>query len=174
MTLELPKFRFHPDPIGNRVIKESDAVCSVCEKKTGYIYTGPFFAREYNLFCPWCLANGDAAKKFDGFFQYAGDVPDVPEEERQELICRTPTYVAWQNPLWLYHCNSPCAFIGYVLWNDIKDKLDRFIDLERDSQQSVGWNRDLLSRRFHEAFSVQGYLFECLHCHGYLLHMDRD
>jgi len=194
MQKEFPKFRFHPNPIANYVIKESDTECPVCHQKTGYGYSVPFYTTaDVENLCPWCIANGEAAKKYNGEFQgtetietampqfdengqYCGhSKPQIPEDELDELIHRTPGYFAWQQEEWLVHCNSPCAFIGYVGWNEIKDQLDRFIDIEKDCQRfNDKWGITELSENLFNGSSCQGYLFECIHCHGYRLCMDYD
>jgi len=173
---ELPKFRFHIDPIGNKVIVESEAECPICNQKTGYAYAGPFFSVEdVENICPWCIANGEAAKKYKGSFQDDESIEsEISEEELHELIHRTPGYCGWQQEQWLVHCNSPCTFVGYVGWNEIKDQLDRFIDIEEDCRQFNGMEIEQLSEYLVERGACQGYLFECTHCHGYRLYIDVD
>ena len=171
----LPFFRFHPDPIDTESIVESDAECSVCKRKTGYIYEGPFYCIRGGRICPWCIASGKAAAKYDGEFQDIYHVESgIPENELDELVHRTPGYSGWQQERWLVHCGSPCAFIGYVFWDDIEDQLGQFIDIEKDCEQHWGWDIDTLSSRLREGFSYQGYLFKCIHCGGYRLHIDCD
>ncbi|MCL2744767.1 MAG: CbrC family protein [Planctomycetaceae bacterium] len=174
MSIEFPKFRFHPDPIGSEVIKKSDAECPVCNQKTGYAYVGPFYAVEdVENICPWCIANGEAAKKYDGSFQDDYCIEsEISKYELHELIHLTPGYQGWQQERWLVHCGSPCAFIGYVGWNGIKEQLDRFIDIENDCQQYNGLEVKELSEYLFDGGSCQGYLFECIHCNGYRLCID--
>jgi len=181
MKKELPKFRFHPDPIRTEAFKENmDHVeCSVCNKQEEYIYTQSFYSMaEVNGICPWCIASGQAAEKFDGTFQDGAIGPgiesEISEDELDELIHRTPGYVSWQGERWLVHCGLPCAFVGYVLWDEIKDHLDRFIDLEEDSQTAHGFGVSDLPEYLVKDGHCQGYLFECIHCHGYRLHLDTD
>ncbi len=80
-----------------------------------------------------------------------------------ELVTRTPGYRGWQQELWLAHCNEPCAFIGYVGWDEIKDRLDEFVSLENDIAE-YGFSIDELSRYLRNNGDCQGYLFQCLHC----------
>jgi len=48
--------------------------------------------------CPWCIADGTAAQRFDAQFTDIGwGVPDdVPEQVRLELSRRTPGFSGWQ------------------------------------------------------------------------------
>jgi uncharacterized protein CbrC (UPF0167 family) len=67
---ELPKFKYHPDPIKNKVIEKAKTRCPVCNKQREYVYTGPFYSTEdVEGICPWCIADGSAAKKYSGEFQ---------------------------------------------------------------------------------------------------------
>jgi len=182
MKKELPNFRFHPDPIstGAFVENKDEVECPVCHKQTEYVYAGPFYSKEKydHEICPWCIASGKAAEKFDGTFQDGAIGPgiesEISEDELDELIHRTPGYVSWQGERWLVHCGSPCAFMDYVGWDEIKDHLDRFIDLEEDSQTAFGFGVNQLSEFLYNGGDCQGYLFECIHCHGYRLYIDAN
>ena len=123
---------------------------------------------EYETRLIYVALNNPEMPQFDKNGQYCGhSKPQIPEDELDELIHRTPGYWAWQQEEWLVHCNSPCAFIGYVGWNEIKDQLDRFIDLEKDCQRfNEKWGITELSENLFNGSSCQGYLFECIHCHG--------
>jgi uncharacterized protein CbrC (UPF0167 family) len=64
--------------------------------------------------CPWCIADGRAAERFDATFTDVGvDVPaDVPVSVLDEVAQRTLSFSAWQQDHWLYHCSDACAFLG--------------------------------------------------------------
>lgn len=81
----------------------------------------------------------------------------------KELVERTPGYHGWQQEFWLAHCGDFCAFIGYVGWNDIKDRLDEFANLEEDCENFGIRNSDL-AKCLQKGGDCQGYLFRCLHC----------
>ena len=199
-TRPLPHFRFHPDPLATGAIEESEKECYVCNKQTGYIYSRPFYASGGGYFCPWCIASGEAAKKYDGEFQLSTRVEfevdefvkfsdgssdflrdakkcAISEAELSELVHRTPGYHAWQRAEWLVHCSSPCAFLGYVRWKEIEERLDKFIDLEGDANRGIGVSLDHLAWLLSDDegdIGVGGYLFQCIHCGGFRLHVDRD
>ena len=66
--------------------------------------------------CPECIANGEAARKYDGSFQDDFSVDDGVDdpEKLDELIHRTPGYSGWQQEYWRAHCGDYCAYLGHV------------------------------------------------------------
>lgn len=178
----LPVFKYHPDPIGTEAFSTDKTVkCDCCHQPTDIYYERPFFSTDdIDALCPWCIADGSASKKFNGEFQDSASVEGInpeydeddefsgikdpyPSEMINELVTRTPGYRGWQQELWLAHCNEPCAFIGYVGWDEIKDRLDEFVSLENDIAE-YGLSIDELSRYLRNNGDCQGYLFQCLHC----------
>ncbi len=77
--------------------------------------------------------------------EFAGIKNTYPDEMLKELVERTPGYHGWQQEFWLAHCGDLCAFIGYVGWNDIKDRLDEFANLEEDCENFGIRNSDQLN-----------------------------
>lgn len=78
---------------------EKGVICDCCGKTTHIYYEVPFYSVEdIDYLCPDCIANGEAAKKFDGTFQDDYCVDDGVEDMRKldELIHRTPGYCGWQ------------------------------------------------------------------------------
>jgi uncharacterized protein CbrC (UPF0167 family) len=113
--LELPAFRYHPDPLATGSVIASDAACAACDKARGYVYAGPVYAPdEPEALCPWCIADGTAAEVFDAEFTDVGvGVPDdVPREVLEELAFRTPGFSGLQQEHWLYHCADAAEFHG--------------------------------------------------------------
>ncbi len=67
--MELPKFKYHPDPIKTGAFVKSDKTCESCSTNRGYIYTGSIYCTQnVNSICPWCISDGSAAKKFKATF----------------------------------------------------------------------------------------------------------
>jgi uncharacterized protein CbrC (UPF0167 family) len=114
--MDLPEFRYHPEPRDTGVVVDSDAECVACGKARGVIYVGPVYAEEEleQALCPWCIADGTAAEKFKAEFTDVGvGVPDdVPDSVTAELAERTPGFPGWQQERWLYHCSDAAAFLG--------------------------------------------------------------
>lgn len=68
------------------------------------------------IICPWCIADGSAARMLQAEFTDAGSgVPDeVPIEVVDEISHRTPGFSGWQQEHWLYHCDD--AACSWVVW----------------------------------------------------------
>ena len=71
--MELPKFKYSPNAYKIGVFKEEKGICSVCGEKRNIKYTTPFHGIEKpEYICPFCIADGKAAKKYNGaFIDYA-------------------------------------------------------------------------------------------------------
>ena len=172
-------FKYHPDPMKTGAFETGQTVvCECCGKKTDVFYQGPFYSEdEVDYLCPDCIASGKAAEKFDGCFVAEEEYDDVDDEEKlDELLHRTPGYSAWQDECWLTHCNDFCAFVGYVGWEDIR-KMGIEKEIEEDLLESGEADEDFLEviKSNMEAHgSLNGYLFQCLHCGKYRLRTDCD
>jgi uncharacterized protein len=115
VTEPLPDFPYHPDPIATGAIAESEAVCVNCGQARGFIYTGPVYAEEdlSEALCPWCIADGTAAARFDAAFTDVDVLPDdVPAETIVRVMRRTPGFGGWQQEHWMFHCGDGAAFLG--------------------------------------------------------------
>ena len=178
MDKDFPKFRYHPDPIGTGAFKRSETPgrCQCCGRITEYEYDGPIFTEEdVEDLCPWCIADGTAARKYDCTFQDDYSVDDVNDPEKlDELIHRTPGYCGWQQEVWLAHCNDYCAFVGYVGMTELEKMglSDKLEDIYRKDEAmfDIGDIRECMTN----GGSMQGYLFRCLHCGKYQLYADCD
>jgi uncharacterized protein CbrC (UPF0167 family) len=112
--MELPVFRYHPDPIASGSITASDARCLCCDTQRGYIYTGLTYCEEEieDALCPWCIADGSAHRTFSATFSDAACFPDhIPSEIVDEITQRTPGFNAWQQEKWLTCCGDAAAFV---------------------------------------------------------------
>ena len=117
---DLPKFRFHSSPFQTGALIDSDEACECCGQARGYMYDGPIrTSEEVERVCPWCIADGSAAAKWDaeftdGYFcDRHRDHVELPDELYDEVFRRTPGVVgALQSVYWWVHCELPAAFIG--------------------------------------------------------------
>lgn len=178
----LPTFRYHPQPLETGAFEQDKTVtCDCCEQPTPVYYTSPFYSvDDIDHLCPWCIADGKAAEKYAGSFQddasiegiearydedgeFSGVQIPYSDEMLKELTERTPGYRGWQQEHWLAHCGDFCAFIGYVGWEEIKDRLDEFASLEEDCAD-FGIHYDDLPKYLRNDGDCQGYLFRCLKC----------
>ena len=119
----LPTFRYHPDPIASGSIEESEVECLCCGRARGYIYTGPTYAEEDldESLCPWCIADGSAAEKFEAqFVDEENFDDDIPDKVVEEVTERTPSYSGWQQEVWPTCCDDATAFITPVGFAEIR------------------------------------------------------
>lgn len=112
----LPVFRYHPDPVATGSVKPSDKTCRCCGQNRGYIYTASVYALDElnEAICPFCIADGSAAKKFDATFSDSQPLHQagVPQQVVDEVTRRTPGYASWQQEVWLSCCGDACEFHG--------------------------------------------------------------
>jgi uncharacterized protein CbrC (UPF0167 family) len=115
VTDPLPEFPYHPDPVATGSVEESDALCMNCGRRRGFIYVGPVYATDElaEALCPWCIADGSAAARFDASFTDVAELPDdVPAETIVRVMRRTPGFTGWQQEHWMFHCGDGAAFLG--------------------------------------------------------------
>ena len=173
--MDLPIFKYHPDPLATGSIIESNEICRCCEQSKGYIYIFPVYDAEdhENKFCPWCIADGSAAKKFDFDFSesYALEQARIPKDIILEVTTRTPGYATWQPEYWLSHCNDACAFIGDASKEDVLRianehiKVVNWEDLDEEVMKEI-------AKYYEPKESPAFYKFKCLHCNEILYTMD--
>lgn len=177
---ELPVFRFHPNAYSSGVFEQSAGVCEACSTDRELRYTGSFYAvDEVDYICPWCIADGTAARTFEGEFSYYagidGTSPDssvpVAADEALEVSTQTPSYESWQQQQWRSHCGRPCAFLGGIGAAELEMYLDE-PDFASDVEGGLGWAPELLRSRLEAGGDLAGYLFQCLTCGAHRLHVD--
>src|SRR5688572_10149555 len=165
--MELPTFKYHPDPIATGSIKASDAQCRCCRQKRGSIYTGsPYCIADLNsCLCPWCIADGTAHEKFDAEFTSSDDIPDVPARVVEEVAHRTPGFSGWQQERWWTHCGDAGAYLGPAGFEAVEAFGARTIDrLRRDLGWQPGAQWDEYLRSLDRQGQPTAYLFRCLRC----------
>ncbi|MFJ2505036.1 CbrC family protein [Microbacterium sp. NPDC087592] len=179
---ELPKFRFHPNAYDLGAFESVVGRCDACRSDRTLRYTGSFYAvDEVEYICPWCVADGTAARLFDGeFSDYAG-IEGIPPEpgspatvdldEAIEVCTRTPSYPSWQQEQWPSHCGRPCAFMGDIGASDLPRYQDE-PDFAADVDGGLGWDPPLLRTHLTAGGDLAGYLFQCLSCGAHRLHVD--
>jgi len=181
--MELPKFKYSPNAYELDLFDKVEGTCSVCEEKRNLKYNSSFYSVDQpDYICPWCIANGKAAEKYDGEFNdYCGiegvspnpndPKPTIPKGMLTEICTKTPSYSSWQQELWLSHCNEPCAFIGYADNKTIEPILD---ELKNDIENNIGYDPDLIKKHLTKDGHLVGYLFKCIKCDKHRLHADCD
>lgn len=170
----IPSFKYHPDPIGTGAIAVSDQVCECCGKARGYIYKASFYAAdEIDSICPWCIANGSAARKYDGMFcdDYPLTKAGIDSAIVDEVTLRTPGFETWQQEVWLTHCSDACAYLG----DATKADLVGVTQGEGLIVDGPDWAADdilKMTEYYEPKGSPAFYKLQCIHCGEILYGMD--
>jgi uncharacterized protein len=165
----LPTFKYHPNAYQLDIFVNEEGICSVCNQKRTIKYNlVPYCVEDPDYICPWCIADGSAAEKYQGQFNDNYGIEDVPPEMLDEIVLKTPSYSSWQQEVWLSHCNEPCAFIGYVGAKEIEPYFDEILDDIQD------YPEELIKSSLSKDGALVGYLFECVQCAKRRLHVDCD
>jgi uncharacterized protein CbrC (UPF0167 family) len=177
--MDLPHFRYHPDPIATGSIVASKATCRRCGQTRGYVYAASVYAEEdlSDALCPWCIADGSAHREFDATFvdseAFAGG---TPESAIAEIAERTPGYSAWQTEQWPVCCNDATSFLGPIGIDELRA---RYRDQEGallnhiicNLKISGGAATRLLASLRRDA-GPTAYVFRCQKCERMHFHID--
>lgn len=169
--MELPKFKYHPDPVASGSIAASDKSCSCCKKARGYFYTSHTYCEDdlEDEICPWCIADGSAAKKYEASFSDSNGFDDgIPSQAAEEIEFRTPGFDAWQTERWLACCGDAMAFLEPIGAAEFRA---RYPLLEGTLMtyivQDMGISGSAATRLLQSLDRDKGptaYVFGCLHC----------
>lgn len=166
----LPYFKYQPNIYDSDYVIYKGGVCQCCGKQVNAYIGSMYCKKNIDCICLRCVADGAAAKKFNGTF--IQDVAQVLDKEKtDELFNRTPGYCSWQGEYWLACCDDYCAYIGDVGTKEL-DKLgitDEVINEYEALNRYTNIREHLTAKG-----SMAGYLFRCLHCGKYHLWVDAD
>lgn len=124
--------------------------------------------------CPWCIANGEAAKKYDG--QFSDDCPlrecKVAEEIVAEVCERTPGYSSWQQEVWQSHCGDACAFHGDAEPEELRSLVGNALKsvLNRNGMNEHHWRSFL--NDYQKGGNPAVYKFSCRQCGDPIYYLD--
>ncbi len=171
--MDLPTFKYHPDPVATGSVVKSDTECACCGRARGYIYTGPVYASKVydQCICPWCIADGSAHETLDTSFTDeegiggGGMWDEVPEEVIDEVAYRTPGFSGWQQEQWWTHCKDAAQFLGRAGKNQLVAFGPQAIAAIQDSaglSDGPDWNEFLAA--LDKDGSPTAYVFRCRKC----------
>ena len=180
--MELPKFKYHPDPIRTGSVISSSETCTNCGKRRGFVYTGPIYGTgdTEEPICPWCIADGSAHDQLDFEFTDGemvgggGIWEEVPVAVVEEVAYRTPGFAGWQQELWFTHCGDAAAFLGRVGYEEL---IQFGSEAGASFREATGLTDEVWKTHFpalEKDGSPTGYLFQCLHCGKYGGYTDAD
>jgi len=170
--MSLPDFKYHPDPVATGSIEPSDATCACCGRARGYAYTASIYAvDEIDTLCPWCIADGSAAARFDASFSddcgvgACGDGVPVPPEVVDAVSRRTPGYATWQQEQWWTHCGDAGAFLGAAERAELDAFGPQATAAIRDAAGLADGPRwEALLRALDKDHGSTAYVFRCTVC----------
>ncbi|MFF4474434.1 CbrC family protein [Streptomyces sp. NPDC001599] len=175
MNVDLPFFRYHPDPVASGSIHASAESCVCCGRSTGWIYTATFYSAHEvgGRFCPWCIADGSAADRFAGEFTDSYGLDGVSGDVLHEVTRRTPGFHAWQDPHWLVHCYDASAFVGEVGYSELAEHPEALEQLRTDLRMDGCHDESRLeSLLTHLGGGMTAMLFRCTVCGDHLAYAD--
>jgi uncharacterized protein CbrC (UPF0167 family) len=114
----LPVFPYHRDPVSSGSVEASNALCACCGKANGIRYTGNVYSRqEVEEVCPWCIADGSAAERFDAIFidgHFCDDqfnYIELSPELDTAVFARTIGFATFNPVAWWVHCGQPAEYV---------------------------------------------------------------
>lgn len=129
---------------------------------------------EVEAICPWCIADGSAAKIFDGMFcdDYPLREAGLAEEIIDEVSHRTPGFNSWQQEVWLSCCNDACEFHGDLPKKEMKEMtFDQFREAFQDSRVSESQFEEF-KKHYEPVRNPAIYKWVCRHCGKILNYAD--
>jgi len=164
----LPAFKYHPDPVATGAVMESDETCACCGQARGFAYEGAVYGDKEidGVICPWCIADGSAAKKFAVSFSDEHGLLDagVSAAIVDEVTKRTPGFITWQQETWLVCCDDSCAYHGDAPKSELQalsgEDLESTLEFLEWDQPT--WSSFLAS--YEEGGDHSMHKFVCTHC----------
>jgi uncharacterized protein len=182
--MTLPAFRYHPDPVHTGNVVARDITCGVCGLARDHAYIGPYVSPDMHFenddpLCPWCLADGGAARAWKASFVAPAYLSDAARaamsaQRLDELEHRTPSYLCLQQDRWLDHHEEAAAYLGEI-------GSAEYAGLSAAAQMAVRaaagddpdappTEADQVNKLRADGDGPAAYLFRCLHCGHYLAH----
>lgn len=168
----LPSFPYHPDPLATGSLRTSTEPCCCCGQPRGFHYVGPMYTEldVSGRICPWCIADGSAARRFDAEFTDATELAGLPDDVVEEVCSRTPAFSAWQQGRWLAHCSDAAVFLGPVGIEELRAHPDA-LEMIRSEYADPRAQRQFLEA-LHAEGNPTAYLFRCRACGEHLAYAD--
>lgn len=175
----LPTFPYFENPYSGLQTRfePTDEACACCGVARGLVYTGNVYGDDDGepRVCPWCVADGSAAKRFRGVFVTLEG--DVPPEVEEAVTCRTPGISSWQDLMWPVCCGDACVFKGQAQHEELTRTWPRAGEaLIAAYEAAGGWLGTSSAGEFLELFKSErdpaAYAFECRQCGAWRVEWD--
>ncbi|MDB6095964.1 MAG: hypothetical protein JWM09_242 [Francisellaceae bacterium] len=163
-----PSFKYFRFPLEEGVVAPSEEICMICNHPRGYIYTEEIYDDNNYVkeICPWCIANGKAAKFFKGEFNLDKN-PNVNKKNITILSKKTPSLPSWQFHQWPTCCEDYCCYLFRV---DFEKTLNLPLLAKEaiyEYYKGLGFDEKKTNEEIQSLNRKEGpigYLFECLNC----------
>jgi uncharacterized protein CbrC (UPF0167 family) len=185
----LPEFTYHPDPLATETFIASVGECAVCKQTRGYAYAGPLYPSEDTddaddtdvVICPWCIANGAAARELQVEFSdacYIGSRhtqgAEVGQDVMVEILQRTPGFITWQDQIWRAHCDDACLYLGRAGGPEIRSMHPQVIEQINEDYCSEDQDIEEYLDDIEKDGSLVALIFQCRHCGQKQCHLEAD
>lgn len=164
---QFPKFKYHPEPLDNKVFIISDEECPCCGHVTGFSYVGPFYSfKEVEGICPWCIDSGEAAEKYDASFVDEDELEENLSKEKIDLLTkRTPGFFFPQYDSWPVHCDDYCRIVGFIVGDKKNSCLSKYSEDFKNISEKLAIDKATVVEKFcdHES-ALRFYFFQCVTC----------
>ena len=174
-----PTFFYSPNAYALGIIEQKAITCECCGQMRAFRYSGNLYAETKVVqLCPWCIADGSAAARYNGSFvsdfvepgPATETHPAMSEASMAQVSSQTPGYASWQGDVWLGHCGEACIFLGYAgskelapVWKEV-----------REDAIASGWGEENIRDHMHKDGDMTGYLFRCQKCGRHRLYVDAN
>lgn len=118
---DLPHFPYHRDPLASGSLIASTQNCACCGQARGYLYSGTIYAlSKPEAICPWCIADGTAAEKFNAEFFDAYFCDDnynylnLAAKHYLAVFGKTIGFASFNPIAWWVHCDEPAEYITRI------------------------------------------------------------
>lgn len=173
---QIPEFPYMPNVYRDGIIVRQSGECDCCGQKADYLYFGIIYCtHEVTRLCPWCIAEGVAAMKYNGTFNDL--CADVTPEINDIISCRTPAISGWQDVQWETCCNDAMLYLEAVGTKKALEKYRGNTAVENTIHDFEPFPEfDLLQAELPDKgeSSLLVHVFQCRHCGKYKLYFDAD
>jgi uncharacterized protein CbrC (UPF0167 family) len=159
------EYKYFRDPDNFAYKIDKAANCSVCGKVGIWFDAGGFYGiNEIECICDSCLSEGTLRE----LEIETNEASDGTDEEKDEIIYRTPALPTWQDRIWPFVNGQYCVFERIASKADFENEEDfksSFLDRDRENAD-LEWLWSILPEKrianYKDGnFDVSVYLFTC-------------
>ena len=127
------RFRYFRDPQNFAFRTDQEKICPICGEKGIWLDGGGFYgANDIECICDACLSEGKL-KELD---IETNEAFEGTEEQKEEIMYRTPALPTWQDRCWPYRDGDYCIFEKIASKPDFKDKAEFIGSFSKEDQEN--------------------------------------